>query len=217
MRNIENIVDFMRFICRKQRGVMLTIPDATAALDTGQMDAFADYFALYGKDQVVHDALKPFRVYQPFTSSSAGFVTVQSDYMHLLGQPFTVYGSTVNRIVFVNEDELPFALTSQSRAVSNSYPIAVDTATGFSIYPQTTQTGAYTYLRRPATPVYAYTLSGSDSRTVTYNSAGSTQLEWNEQYINNIIAKALVYVGVNMSEAEVFNFANQYNAQTAAK
>jgi len=174
------------------------------------MDCYEEWFKPYGANQEIHDALRPFRVYQQFTSSSAGFVTFPSDYLHLLGQPFTVTGSTVNRISFVNEDELPFALTSQLRPVTTSYPIAVDTATGFSIYPQSTQTGFYNYLRRPATPVYAYSQVG---RVISYDSAASTQLEWSDVYINNIIARSLRYVGINMDENGISQFAEQYSKE----
>jgi hypothetical protein len=210
-RNINDIYNFYRYVVRKERGIYITIAEFNANIDTAQMDCFEMWFKEYGQTQEVHDALRPFRVYQPFTSSSAGFVTFPSDYLHLLGTPFTVSGSSVTHPTWVNEDELPFALTSQLRPVTNDYPLLIDSATGFSIYPQSTQIGAYYYLRRPATPVLAVTTSG---RTLTYDSAGSTQLEWNEAYINNILAKALKYAGVNMSEQEVSQFADQYNAET---
>lgn len=210
-RTIQNIIDFMSYIVRKERGTFLLIDQAVTALDVGQMDAFEDYFKQYGVDQTIHDALKPFRVYYQFTSSTDGFVTYPAAVVHLLGSPWTVTGSTANPIRFVNEDELPTLFNSQLRPITNTYPIAVDTAAGFSIYPQQTQIGYFVYLRRPILPVYSYTQVG---RVITYNSASSTQLEWNEVYWNNIIARALKYVGVNMSEKEVSDFATQYEQET---
>lgn len=210
-RNISNIVDFIQYLVRKERGVYISPSECTTNLDAAQLDLFEELFKEYGANQIIHDGLRPFRVYQIFTSSSAGFVTYESNYLHLLGQPWTVTGSTVNRVDFVNEDELPFALTSALRPVTTSYPIAVDTATGFSIYPQSTQLGAYYYLKRPATPVYGYTQVG---RVITYDSATSTQLEWTDIYINNIIARSLRYVGINMDERAISDFANEYEQQT---
>jgi hypothetical protein len=210
-RSINDYYNMFRDLVRKERGVFVSITQFNGWMDDAQMDCFEEWFRQYGVNQQVHDALQPFRVYLPFTSNSAGFVTYSDDHVHLLGQPFTVTGSTVNRIVFLNEDELPFALTSQLRPVTTSYPIAVDSSTGFSIYPQSEQIGAYFYLRRPATPQLVVTTSG---RTLTYDSAASTQLEWNEVYINNIIAKALRYAGLNMDEKGVSDFANQYNQES---
>ena len=210
-RSLNDYYNFFQYIVRKERGVFVTPAQFTQNLDAGQLDCFEEWFKLYGENNEVHDAIKPFRVYQPFTSDGSGYVTYPSNCVHVLGSPFTIFGSAVTNPKWVNEDELPFALTSQLRAVSNAYPIIVDSSAGFSIYPQTTQIGAYFYLRRPLTPVFGYTQSG---RTITYDSSTSVQLEWNELYINNILAKSLRYAGVNMNEQGVAQFAEAYNQET---
>lgn len=210
-RTINDLYNLYQYIVRKERGVFVTAAQFTQNLDAGQLDAFEEWFKLYGANQEIHDALRPFRVYQLFTSDSAGAVSYQDDYLHLIGSPFLVIGSSASLIHFVNEDELPFALSSQLRPVSDSYPIAVDSSVGFSIYPQQVLSGAYFYLRRPATPVLAFNQVG---RVITYNSGGSTQLEWNEVYVNNIIAKALKFSGINMDEDKVYAFAEQYDKES---
>lgn len=210
-RSINDLYNFYQYILRKERGVFITRQQFNSNLDAGQLDAFQEWFAPYGDTQILHDALRPFRVYYQFTSDAAGFVTFPDNYEHILGAAFTVSGSTVNEITFVNDNEWVFAINSQGRPVSLSKPIAIDTSDGFSLYPQSTQTGFFTYLKRPVTPVLAYTQVG---RVVTYDSASSTQLEWADSYINNIIAKALKYAGVNMDEQGVLAFAESYNEQT---
>jgi hypothetical protein len=210
-RTINDLYNLYQFILRKERGVFITFSQFTQNLDAAQLDLVTELFKGYGENQIIHDGLRPFRVYQPFTSDVSGFVTFQSNFLHPLGNPFSVFGSTVTTIKMVNEDELSFALTSQLRPVTNAYPIAVDTSNGFSIYPQSTQTGAYWYLRRPATPVYGFTQVG---RVVTYDPATSTQLEWDENYWNNILAKALLFSGVNMDEDGILKFAQTYNQQS---
>lgn len=211
-RNLNDLYNLYQYVLRKERGVFTTIPQFTQNLDAGQLDAVEDWYSEYGKNQIIHDALRTIRVYQPFTSNFSGFVTYASDYIHLLGQPFTVTGSRVNPIEFINEDELPFALTSQLRPITTTNPIAVDSSTGFSIYPQSQQTGAYFYLRRPLTPVYSYTQSG---RTITYDNATSVQLEFNEMYWNNILARALTYASVYMDEEGILKFAEMYKQETS--
>ena len=210
-RTLDDYYNFMRYIVRKERGVFLTINEAMSALDNGQMDAFEEYFKAYGINQTIHDAIRPFRIYYQFTSDNSGFVTYPDGYLHIVGSPFTVTGSTVNRINFLNEDDFPFAITSQLRPVSTEYPIAIDTATGFSIYPQTLQIGFFNYLRRPLAPVYSTVESG---RFIAFDATNSVNLEWGDQYVNNIIARALRYIGVNMSEDGVFAFADQYEKET---
>jgi hypothetical protein len=212
--SINYVYDFMRYIVRKQRGVMLSIPEAMQSLDLGQLDAVETWFSAYGETQQLHDAIRKLRVYQPFTSDAAGIVTFPDDYTHLIGTPFTIFGSSVTQVTFFEEDEFAFALTNQVRVVSDDYPIVVNVANGFSIYPQHLQIGAYWYLRRPATPILAFTTSGIDGRTITYDPINSVQLEFSDSYINNIIARSLAYVGVNMNEDGVTAFAEMYNKET---
>jgi hypothetical protein len=210
-RNVNNLYDLFRDIVRKERSVFVKISQFNSWMDSGQLDAIEEWFAPYGETQKLHDALRQIRVYYQFTSDSAGIVTFPSDYLHILGSPFTVTGSTVNEITFVQESELPFALKSQLRPVSNSYPIAVDTATGFSIYPQQAQAGYFNYLKRPAAITLAVTQVG---RVVTYDPVNSIQPQFSDVYINNILAKALKYAGVYMNEEGVSSFANRFNQET---
>jgi hypothetical protein len=211
MRNLNDLYNFCLFIIRKERGSFISPAQFTANLDNGQLDAFNDYFDKYGVNQDVHDALDIFKVYQPFTSAADGSVTYPSNYLHLLAGVFTVTGSTVNKVRFVQTDEYPDVITNQLRPVSLSRPIAIDSSNGFNLYPQSQQTGAYYYMRRPATPVYGFSQVG---RVITYNPTTSTQLEWLDVYLNNIIAKTLRYFGIYMNEDKVYQFAEQYNQET---
>lgn len=210
-RTIDEIYQLMQFVIRKQLGSFVTIPEATEALRAAQLDRFEFDFKQYQINQVVVDALSPFKVRTQFTSASDGEVTVPANYQHLIGGVFTVTGSTVNTVRFINDDELGDALTNQLRPVSTSRPIAVDSANGFQLYPQSQQTGFYSYLRIPNTPVYAYTQVG---RVITYDAANSVQLEYYDVYIDNIIARALSYLGVNLDERGVQEFAQLQEQQT---
>lgn len=209
--NINDVYNFLVFIVRKERGVFITIPEAMQTIDNAQLEATEDWFSQYGVTQIIHDAIRKLRSQVQFTSTSDGQAAFASDYLHMIGNPYTVTGSTINAVRFVNEDELPFALTSQLRPVSTSKPIAKDTSVGFQIYPQSTQTGFYNYLRRPATPVLGYTQTG---RTITYNPNTSVQLEFTDVYINNIIARALKFWGINMAEQDIQQFAQLQTQET---
>ena len=210
--NINDVYNFLVFIVRKERGVFITIPEAMQTLDNAQLEATEDWFSQYGVTQIIHDAIRKLRVQVQFTSASSnGDVVFPADYLHMIGNPYTVTGSTVNAVRFVNEDELPFALTSQLRPVSTSKPIAKDTATGFQLFPQSAQMGFYNYLRRPAAPVLGYTQTG---RTITYNPGTSTQLEFTDVYINNILARALKFWGINMAEQDIQQFAQLQTQET---
>jgi hypothetical protein len=191
--NINDIYNQMLFIVRKERGVFVTVNEAMQTLDNAQLEAVEEWFSTYGTTQIIHDAIRKLRVQKSFTSDS------------------TVSGSTINNVRFLNEDELALALKSQLRAVSTSNPIAIDASVGFRLYPAATQSGFYNYLKRPATPVLGYTQSG---RTITYNPGTSTQLEFTDVYINNIISRALKFWGINMAEQDIQQFAQVQTQET---
>jgi hypothetical protein len=203
-RNINDIYNLAVYITRKERGAFISPDEMCQCLDFGQMELFEEYFQIYGINQTVHDAIDIFKVRKQFTSASDGSVSFPSNYLHLLAGAFTIYGSTVSPIRFLSDDELPDALTAQLRAVSLNTPIAVDSSNGFYLYPQSTQTGFYTYLKRPATPVLGYVQVG---RTLTYDPNTSVQLEFTDSYINTILSKALKLVGINMDENGIEAFA----------
>jgi hypothetical protein len=209
--NINDIYNQMIFIVRKERGVFVTIPEAMQTLDNAQLEAVEEWFSTYGTTQIIHDAIRKLRVQKSFTSDSTGLVTFDSDYLHLIGGAYTVSGSTINNVRFLNEDELALALKSQLRVVSTSNPIAIDASVGFRLYPAATQAGFYNYLRRPATPVLGYTQSG---RNITYDPNTSTQLEFTDVYINNIISRALKFWGINMAEQDIQQFAQLQTQET---
>lgn len=221
MANINDLYNLSQYVIRKTRGSFQTVAEFNQNIWSAYKDAVAEWYSQYGKSQVIHDALRPMRVYQSFTSDTSGFVLFPSDYMHLLGTPMLFYGSTISRATFVNEDEIQFALTSQVRAVDMSNPILVDYATtvsgirvgGFSCYPQQTQIGAYWYLRLPVQPVLSVIQVG---RVVTYDPLTSVQIESSEIYWDGILAKSLKFVGINMSEAEVAQFGQAYANETNA-
>ena len=96
----------------------------------------------------IHDSIRPFRVYQPFTSASDGTVTYESDYLHIVGSPYLVYGSTVTPITFILEDEFVSTLTNQLRPVNAGNPIARDISNGFGGNIPTTSSSRRLYLHK---------------------------------------------------------------------
>ena len=61
------------------------------------------------------------------------------------------------------------------------------------------------YLEKPADMVWGYTLNGS---IPVYSEALSTNPAWNDTDMNEIIYLALSYIGVNLKDPEVSQFAN---------
>jgi hypothetical protein len=124
-----------------------------------------------------------------------------------------VLGNSKQRqIEVLKEDELPSRLNSQIIPVTTYDPVGYFVSGwDLQLYPQSTQSGVLFYLKRPAAPVFAYTLISA--RVIVYNQGASTQLEWSDPYVEKILLKALQTIGINAGEADIEQWAQSQNQQ----
>ena len=187
--------------------------DVDIALDLAQTWKFNDAYQKYAIDQNSIDDLDPFKRTYSFTESDTpnGQITLPNDptdrYMHFLSLYTQYYdGSRIRTTLVdsVNEDKLGGRLNSQLEEVTRFAPIITFTSPAvIQLYPKVPNSGYAFYLSQPDAPHFIYTQVG---RTVTYNQAGSTQLKWNETAINEIIIKALQFLGVNINSNQLLQF-----------
>jgi hypothetical protein len=235
--DIKVIHDTILYYLNKEQNGYVTHEEIDQVLDKAQLALFNQYHtnprlpsqvqaSLYGESQRIDDALSLFKARHTFTGggspvniTSGGVVTMPSNYMHLISMYTTVFNATLSRNVYsgvqvLNEEELIERLESQVIPVSVDDPIAIMNASNqIQLFPEQAQSGGVYYFRRPVAPRFGYSQSG---RTVTYNPlaydpstqpTGSTQLEWRDYDVNNIISIALSYYGLNLSSQEVMQFA----------
>jgi hypothetical protein len=210
-RGIDQIHSFIEFIERKEMGSYHTHAQIDAALDAAQKELFKQYLEQYTSslDKKLPSALYPFRTSAAFTSTSSGIITYPADLEHLLVL-YPLTNGLPNTVRIVEFAELPEALNSQLRRVSTTRPIGIDGDKEFQIFPKEVRSGNMYYLRSPKTPLFSYTQVG---RVVTYNAGTSVNLEFSDIYVDKIISKALMFLGINMSEAEIVNFGATKDAQ----
>lgn len=174
------------------------------------MSLYADYQPRYATSQRIKDALAPFKGTYNFTTQLSGYVIVpDTTYLDLLD--IQIYYQLSNRTIYfpitlANEDTRAMALNSQVDPVTITNPIGEQMSQrSFKLYPSGKYNGTVSYLRRPVKPIFGYTLISG--RVIVYNPSTSTQLEWADNLTNQIIAKALASVGINMSSAEIEQYA----------
>jgi hypothetical protein len=207
MRSLDDIHKVIEDVFRKERGTFLTPAQKDRALDAGQKEFLKEGFL--NKDW---DAIQPFKVTNAsFTTNSSGVISpVAPDYEYFV----SIFAGTVANPIPMREvcpDELPNAITSKLRPISTTKPIFEKVAKGVNIYPEATYSGKVTYYRTPTSPKFAFTQSG---RAITYDNSTSVQLEVTDIHVDKVIAKALGFLGISMSEDEVIQFANLKNATT---
>jgi hypothetical protein len=208
------------FISGKEISGAFTPEEKDIALDIAQMKVVSEFAPLYAVNQMVKEALAPFIYKLTDATAADGTYTVSPslNFMKLTSLNVVVSDLTVpagvptNRkwpVTIVNEDEESEAFMSQLNQVSNTKPLVVVEGLGkYQFYPNDiAHAFNMRFLRRPAEPVYGYTQSG---RGVTYNSGTSTQLEWNDLFINLVINRALGVLGIQLSDEKLQQYGLTY-------
>lgn len=205
---LDQIQDFIDDMTAQERGGFNTYAEKDAALDRASMVMFSFYRKIYATSIEAKEALSPFRVKYDYTTNGAGEITLSSgqEFVTLLSfdvmvnDPDAPSGFNADRrypVSFPNEDELADRLNSQTKQPTRTAPIAdIEDVGWYNLYPQVVHSGTIRFLKRPAKPVFGYSQVG---RVITYDPNTSTQLEWTEPYLNDVIFLALRFLGVNLN------------------
>lgn len=215
---LEVAYALLDFYVNKYQGGYYSPGEYDIIVDRAQNALFRSYYDIYATSQRLVDALAPFKTELQFTNvnTPGGLVSTPNNYLNLLGLFTSVVGADgIARwrpVEIVTEKNLVNRLNSQVVPVSVNDPIGVINFNwDIQLYPSLPAAGKVTYLKNPPSPVFVYTtISG---RVIVYDGPASTQLLWAEQDINSILIIALSYLGINIGEQDILQFAEQKNQQ----
>lgn len=211
--SLEEIFTFLNFFINKYTNSYYTISELELLVDRGQMAYYSDNKAKYATSQLVKEILSPFRATYSFNTSDtvSGYIVVpsNSNYLDLLDIQIE-YGISGHTLYYgvpmVNEDERAAKLSSQVDPVTVTSPIGEVVAPRFfRLYPLSGYNGTITYLRRPARPVFAYSVISG--RVIVFDEANSTNIEWRDSEIVPVLLKSLATIGINLPDGAISEFA----------
>ncbi len=225
---IKETHDWIRFLLDKNKEGYHSHEEIDRALDMAGLDVFNDYFGNpkmhvpisgYGEHQAVNKVLSPFKEALEFTNVDTvdGILALPVDFVQPIAAYTTIYSNTLQRSITrpvqpINEDELVKRLESQMIPVNTSNPIAVYNKDNMQLYPPVPQAGKLFYFRRPAKPHYAYTMV---NRVETHDPGTSVDPEWDDTSMVSVVAKALIYLGANLSSEMAIQFGDMKDKQGA--
>jgi hypothetical protein len=220
---IDKVYELILFLTVSEKKGKHTPEEICNALHLGQTDYYNSLRPKQAEQQgevlaqstYIHEALNPFRVVKPFTNGDTpnGLLTL-SDSEHILAvmtQTSSEGVALYSPVPIVNDDELANRLDSQIVNPTERRPVVnYNSAKVVQFYPMTPKAGKVFYLKSPTPPVYGYRESGRD---LIYSAARSTDLEWNDSYIPQVIMRALQYLGANLDAETVYQAAQQKQAE----
>lgn len=119
------------------------------------------------------------------------------------------------KVEIVSKHNINKLLRSNLVAPSVDYPVALLKSNGIEVFPTSITSGIkMSFYRILSSPTFGYVASGDD---YVYNLSTSSQFELPESTHNDIIIKICKYIGINLRDAELTNYAVQTENQDYIK
>ena len=122
-----------------------------------------------------------------------------------------MYTASNYRVYRLEENRFAERIQDSIDPIDEANAFYVEQSTNWRVYPSTLSSLTLKYLTVPADVVWNYTTDGS-GRPV-YNSTGSTDPLWNNNDIDEIVARAAKIVGVSLKEPILTQFGEQVIAK----
>ena len=137
-------------------------------------------------------------------------VTLSEDIFLLVGESYVIYNNAkIKEVERVTQSKIFYLTNSMLSAPSNSYPAYVLDGNNITVYPTTIlQAGAIRsqYIRYPLDPRWTWTLLNVGEPQFDPTQADFQEFELPESDEPTLIAKICQYVGIEIREADVYNF-----------
>lgn len=207
---IKDAHDFIRMQIKKNKMGFISPEDIDRAINRGVSDWMSAVVYKYKKTgKYSYDHLFVKRKAYTVNSGNAGLLDIPADYTEAL----TVYvknnGIQTEGTIY-SWDEFLEIQNSNILAPVLAYPAAtiyVSEAGTPKIQFAPTPLSAGTdyeftlvYMRKPASAVYKYTVSGTTG-TIAYNPSGSVDIDIDDRYFSDVLTRALMYLGISLGDA----------------
>lgn len=161
MASVDEVYKLVLYRANKSGyGGYISPDDFNLLFPRAEVRYFNKLYELYGKSVRVDDALATFKEITALTIAGTGLVAIPDDLFHIYTLYYPFNGTPVE-ITRVEADRLANNLSSTYEAPSTEFPIYVENSTQIQFYPVTIATATLTYLRKPTTTKWAYTLNGA--------------------------------------------------------
>jgi hypothetical protein len=212
---IEDVHNRFLQLIDKEKNGYITHAEIDRLLDIAQMGELMDLYGNprkdgipmhLGRSQSINDQLSPFIKSYEFVADANGVVSTPEDYLFGVTLYFNrPVGMTFEKrfVTPITEEELSYRLTSQVIAPSQTNPVYVQRGGTLQVFPNASFSGELVYIKRPEVPKFAYTQTG---RAITYDEYYSTQMEWRESSLSNIIYRAISIGGFTLADQNSLQF-----------
>ena len=222
--DVNELYEFVQFVANKEQNGYIKPNEFNLAADRAQMQFFMERYnnpaeyqpgrpiprVAFQQTQKVSDDLRVFVTTESINNAQS-IPALGDEYVHLVSLRTT----NGRHVKLLDDSELGHVLNSALTPPSSTYPVAYIVNNQINIVPGTVGC-TLTYLRRPAKPEWVFFQNSSGEPTdasgnpITYpifDDANSTDLEFPDETFNEIAIRILSFVGINLRENQLSQFA----------
>lgn len=214
--NINQAIQLVRFILNKDQNGNITgdqfnllAPIAQTAVLNDRLGNLKKYPTLpygFSASQKAREEIRPLMVLPTTQAVTNGVASYPGDYLYydtvLTNNNILMREATADEIAILNQSTIT--------PPSAQYPYFVMHSNGFNVYPTTLPSIKLSYVRKPLTPVWGYTISNNEE---VYNAGTSQNFELAETVHLEIVMLILQMAGVNLNMLQVTQYAQVMEAQ----
>lgn len=234
--NIDSVFKLVTFISNKEQSGVISPSEFNLLAERAQMQVFREDYGLPEEYQVSHPIpKKAFQITQNITDDlmififktnlflkKDGTVNLPGDYIHYTSIRHSVFDKDKKTkeidVQVIDDDKIGYVLNSSIVA-----PTIKDAVCSFygrksngtsekylEIFPKEIQKLIFTYLRKPVTPKWAFSIV--NGRPV-YNPGDSVDFEYPDIEHNRIVIRILSFVGINLREGQLQQYTQTKEVQ----
>lgn len=217
---IDEVYKFINFIVKKSNaGGYVTPSEFNLLINRAQIQYFNKLYGnqndyrydrpvpkiSYAVTEKISNSLSPFLSDKTtVTIDVNGQCITPTDMIQMVAVTKEVSGKEYE-ITRVEQDRVANNLSSYYDAPDTEFPIYAQLRTKLQFYPKTLASASVIYLKKPTNMAWAFT---TVSGRYVYDPLLSVQPLWSDVDMNEVMYIALSYIGVNLKDQEVSQFAN---------
>lgn len=235
---VDDIYKTVNFLANKHQSKAISPEEFNLALQLVNLEFFKEKYGLpeeyrpgvhlprqaWQMTQKITDDLSFLLLSASITIDADGMGTLPTNYVHHSSTAFKYVlnaeecgsgqqpGVCLVPIEVIMDDEWNTRLCDSIMEPTLRYPVMRFFGKTIEVAPKKLGTIEMKYLALPQTPERRFTFTNDDD---VYDANLSTQLQWPEQTHPDFISRILVYVGINIREYDIVNFAQLRKQQGA--
>jgi len=169
----------------------------------------------YEVTQKVKDDLRWLKSIKTITVNSDGLMVIPSDYVYMTAIEYDKIDNTCDGqptvqtkgVEIVADDKWATRIGNAIKVPNHNFPVCNFMDKTYIQYrPKNLQRVRFVYLRELPTPVWGYTIDPA-SDVPLYDAGSSTDIDMPEILLNDIARIMLSYIGINLRESQVVDYA----------